>query len=367
MTSFGPSGAGARPMAADLLQVYFLDVGQGDCTFIVPPGAETAPILFDCADAYVAERFVANHRIGDLGAVVVSHLDIDHIGGMLAFLKTHFEAKRRVSRLVMFPDRAPRAGRNQALRQLMGAAIAWEKRPPHDGFALKAPHRDLEGPFEIAHGADWSVELVLPFVGTAADALVDGNDANACSAVLRVTRGATSVLIGGDAPLGSWERLEHSRCSAQVIRVPHHGGEIREHGGEWTRFEDLYGAVRAEHAVVSVGTNNGHGHPLLEHAAAARRGGECRLLCTQLTPRCHDFPLSVREQALEKAGSVEWPYRHRAQQRQRTRPTSEVPCAGTVVVSIDAHGELSVLPDAGEGHGELVTGLQRPQCRAHSR
>jgi hypothetical protein len=43
------------------LRVFFLDVGQGDCTFVVPPVAESAPILFDCADSYVAERFVAAH------------------------------------------------------------------------------------------------------------------------------------------------------------------------------------------------------------------------------------------------------------------------------------------------------------------
>lgn len=49
-----------------LLRVFFLDVGQGDCTFIVPPDGEGAPILFDCADAYVAERFVANHGITDV-------------------------------------------------------------------------------------------------------------------------------------------------------------------------------------------------------------------------------------------------------------------------------------------------------------
>lgn len=81
-------------MQGDLLKVFFLDVGQGDCTFVVPPSGESAPILFDCSDAYVAERFVANHDIADLAAVVVSHLDQDHIKGLLPFLRTHFSASR---------------------------------------------------------------------------------------------------------------------------------------------------------------------------------------------------------------------------------------------------------------------------------
>lgn len=46
-------------MAAEgsALSVYFLDVGQGDCTFIVPPEGEGDPIMFDCPDPYVAERY----------------------------------------------------------------------------------------------------------------------------------------------------------------------------------------------------------------------------------------------------------------------------------------------------------------------
>ncbi|MFO0605017.1 MAG: hypothetical protein U0324_17690 [Polyangiales bacterium] len=61
------------------LEIYRHDVGQGDCTVVIPPDGEGAPILFDCADLYVAERFCDNHGITRLAAVVVSHLDVDHI------------------------------------------------------------------------------------------------------------------------------------------------------------------------------------------------------------------------------------------------------------------------------------------------
>jgi len=82
------------------LSVFFLDVGQGDCTFIVPPEGEGAPILFDCADELVASRFCTDHGITDLQAVVASHLDIDHVRGMLPFLKERFESNKRVERLL---------------------------------------------------------------------------------------------------------------------------------------------------------------------------------------------------------------------------------------------------------------------------
>lgn len=56
------------------LGVYFMDVGQGDCSFVVPPDGAGA-ILFDCNDAHVADRFVVDHGITHLSAVVASHLD----------------------------------------------------------------------------------------------------------------------------------------------------------------------------------------------------------------------------------------------------------------------------------------------------
>ena len=352
------------PVDGEALRIFFLDVGQGDCTFVVPPSDESDPILFDCRDDYVAERFVADHRIENLRAVVASHFDLDHVRGMLPFLKTHFEEGRRLDKLVMFPDRVPRPGRNANLRALMKQAIEWERSPPHDGFVLKASHRDGDGPLALASGTGWSVELVLPWVGAVSQNLLEGGqDPNANSAVLRVSRGGTSFLIGGDAPLGSWERLEEPQLRAAGIRVPHHGGDILEGGRDWATFGDLYKAVGAELAVVSVGTNNGYSHPDLDHIAAARRVSMCRLLCTQLTPRCHPDPLELRDEAINYAAGVEWPYRHRAVHgHPRSRPVREVPCAGSVVVWIQADGSWNVEPAQGDDHDRLLAQVECAAC-----
>ncbi len=352
------------------LRIFFLDVGQGDCTFIVPPTDEGAPILFDCADQYVAERFVANHGITDLAAVVVSHLDIDHVRGMLAFLKNHFAAGRRVRRLVVALDRIPNPDGDVNLRAFMAAALDWGRTPPHEGFVLKAAQRDGDGPILLAGGgspgSDWRVELVLPMWDNFQSNLLDGREAtNYCSAVLRVTRAGNSILIGGDAPLGSWERLEPHLRPAHAIRVPHHGGNILERGRDWRRYEDLYDAVRAESAVVSVGTNNAHHHPLAAYVTAAHRGHSCRMLCTQLTPRCHDDPLELRSDALEYAGLVEYPYRHRAVPGHPSRrPPGEVPCAGTVMIALKPDGSLDVEPGSGGHHDRLIEQVDHPLCQS---
>lgn len=120
------------------LGIYILDVGQGDCTFIVPPRGEGAPILFDCNDAYVAERFASNHAITHLRAVIASHLDRDHIRGIVPFLQSHFDSGRTLEMLVVGIDRPPdRGGPGHEISTLLERALAWERTPPCAGFVLE--------------------------------------------------------------------------------------------------------------------------------------------------------------------------------------------------------------------------------------
>ncbi|MEZ4393758.1 MAG: MBL fold metallo-hydrolase [Polyangiales bacterium] len=340
------------------LDVYCLDVGQGDCSVILPPDGEGDPILFDCADSYVAERFFLNHGVNRLEAVVVSHLDVDHIRGVLPFLKTFFAGGGKVHQLVLGIDRDEPG---DAATELIGAALRWANDLAPDGFQLFAPFREA-GPRRIASGNGWDVDLVLPHYPTTMGVQLAGNQPNRGSAVLRVSRGSAVVLLGGDAELGSWERLEPSLRPARLIRTPHHGGDILNGAVTWKNFGDLYDAVQADHAVISVGTKNRHGHPVPDHLTAARRGGQCRVLCTQLTPQCHSDVSSVRDPH-GLATSIEYPYRHLAVRgHPSTRPRAEVPCAGTVLVSMDQHGAITVSPTP-KRHGDFLALLNTPMCR----
>lgn len=345
------------------LEVYCLDVGQGDCTVIVPPHGEGDPILFDCADAYVAERFFANHKMRRLEAVVVSHLDVDHIRGVLPFLRQYFAGGGRVGSLVLGIDRAPsRCG--EAAASLIEAALDWENSLASEGFCLLPPSR-TRSPTTLASGRDWRVDLVLPFYGSALQAQYDGDEPNLASAALRIERRNASILVGGDVPLASWERLETAWLAANTFRVPHHGGALElERGEKWKSYDELYRAVDAKRAVVSVGTHNKYQHPLPVHIEAIRRGGKCRVLCTQMTAQCHPELESVRDDALAVASAVEYPYRHRADPGHPSRrPPGEVPCAGTVLVSIDNAGTVFVQPKP-KIHDGLIDQLGSPLCLA---
>jgi hypothetical protein len=226
-----------------------------------------------------------------------------------------------------------------------------------------AVSRDHAGPRTLAAGKDWSVQLVLPWYGHALGSAIGQGDANLSSGVLRIERGGTAVLVGADAPLGSWERLDAALRPASVVRTPHHGGEIRHHGESWKVFSDLYDAVAADMAVVSVGTNNAHGHPFQDHVTAAARMGACRVACTQMTTLCHDNPRLLETYGIELTKAVGWPWRHHGKPGDPRRPTrSEVPCAGSVLVSLAADGSIDILPSA-PAHDDMVARATHPLCR----
>jgi glyoxylase-like metal-dependent hydrolase (beta-lactamase superfamily II) len=139
------------------LAVYFLDVGQGDCSLIVPP--DEAPLLMDCADAYVAERFITDAGLERLSAVVVSHLDEDHSGGMLTFLEAFLAGGGQVGVLYIGLDRPPGKLQDGPKRELLERALHWRK---EGRLQLARPLREAQ-PQVLLRGGDWRVRIVLPF------------------------------------------------------------------------------------------------------------------------------------------------------------------------------------------------------------
>lgn len=353
------------PTDTSALGVYALDVGQGDCTFIVPPADECAPILVDCNDRHIAERFLKNHSVNHLHAVIATHLDVDHVGGLLELLLTHFNEGGTVGALYIAADRSASNRLSRTLSALIKQTSAWERSPPCAGFTLEMPARTNRGPVTIASGDDWRVELVAPFLGAHNEAVVSASGMpNLASTVVRVTRAGRAMLIGGDAPLGSWEQLEPELLSADVIRAPHHGGDINEGGRRWRQPAELYSAVGATQTIFSVGTRNSYEHPEPQHVEAARRGGVCGVRCTQLTPRCHADPQSRRQEALQLAAGVEWPYRHLDKPGVEPGARSgEVPCFGSMVSWIDAQGAIQHAPAPEGAHVTLLSSLATPMCR----
>lgn len=363
----------------DRIAVYMLDVGQGDSTIVLLP--DDRVVVFDCADDHVLRATLDAWSTPEIEAFVLSHLDRDHIAGALQFLRSF---PRPIRTVYVSADRDVRSDHDEAKRakELLDHV---EERARDDGtrrrrWELVAAQRD---PRAVAEGDGWSVTLVAPPHALTIEREREGEweDANRHSAILRIRVGGKAMLVGGDAPLVSWSELPEEELKADAFRISHHGGALDDGGipAGWD-VHRLYSAVGAETALISVGTNNSHGHPRQDWVEPVT-GGACRLLCTQVTARCHG-PLDIvaddgrpqrdpdeiearRRRVITTHNQWTEPqYRHLTDKRRQVKKgLLEVPCAGTVVVKMFLDGRLEVLPFRGGEHERVVDDWKHPLCR----
>lgn len=364
--------------------IYLLDVGQGDCSIVRLP--DDRVVVFDCADDRTLRNILTDWSTPKIDAFILSHLDQDHIAGALQFLQgwtqpistvyapidrdisnDHDEAQRAKKLL----DNMGEHGRDEPPRMRR-----WEVVP-----TARDPRPVASG--EDAAGSRWSLTLLAPSTvqRIKTDRLGEWEDPNRYSAILRIQVGANAMLIGGDAPLLTWSELPAAERPAKVFRIPHHGGALDDGGipPQWD-VARLYREVGADTALVSVGTNNGHAHPREEWVAPIS-GGACRMLCTQVTPKCHtalerigangekerdpDKIDELRRQVITQQNQWTEPqYRHLTDKRHAIRKEQlEVPCAGTVIVRMYFDGRVDVLPFPQGGHEQVIDEWSQPLCR----
>jgi competence protein ComEC len=221
----------ARPPAGEAW-IDVLDVGQGLSVLV---RTEKHALLYDTGprfgDADAGQRIVAPFLravgIARLDALVVSHRDIDHAGGLNA-VQAHGPIARFLSSM---PGAEPCA-----------AGQSWE----WDGVR-----------FAILH------PLARDYTGRP-------KSPNRMSCVLRVWNNDSSALLTGDIEAPD-ERLLIARADGKLqsdaLIVPHHGGS-----GSSSR--EFAAAVAPRHAVFSAGYRNRFGHPraeVIERYAASRR------------------------------------------------------------------------------------------------
>lgn len=366
----------------DHLAVFMLDVGQGDSTVVLLPNGHA--VVFDCADDAVLTKLLTHWQVPVIDAFVLSHLDQDHIGGALQFLKNWGD---RVRWIALSRDRDISDTHDEAKRAKDLVDVVDEGREERVGRPRRwEVSTNTRYPRSIVEGAGWSIHIIAPEHADILRWEREGSwqQANRHSSVLRITVGGTSMLVGGDAPLGTWSVIPAQERPARVFRVPHHGGALDDglvpNGWDVAR---LYREVGAETALVSVGTNNGYGHPR-EAWIRPITGGTCRMLCTQVTARCHpsleiangtshpprdpDEIAAQRERVMGRPGFTHWAepqWRHLTDKRRQVRQGHlEVPCAGTVLVKLYLDGRTEVWPPIRGDHEKLVDTWRRPLCRA---
>ena len=269
------------------LELYFIDVGQGDSTFIVTPGRKT--ILIDGGLNWRALGFLAwKYRLDqpgppiDLDLLVLSHADSDHLDGLAPIISHPRIRVRQVihSGVAVFtegayatalgdldPGGAHLVTRHTSLRELDGLRLGARFATWRDAIAAEGcGYRAVDSTTGTLDIGDPSVKIEV--LGPRLDQL-NGQSAlrwfgssahtiNGHSVALRLICGAVSVLLPGDlnrdgaAYLLADPALK-ARFDAHVLKAPHHGSH--------EFYPPLLEAIRPQISVISSGDDVDHGHP----------------------------------------------------------------------------------------------------------
>ncbi|MBC7229498.1 MAG: ComEC/Rec2 family competence protein [Actinobacteria bacterium] len=221
--------------------VTFLDVGQGDAALLRAPSG--ACVLIDGGrDDRVLAAGLRSRGIRYLEAVLVSHLEMDHIGGLEGALESCGVG------MLVYPEVKETERAGERLLSLAGE-LGIPLRAMRRGDRLSLGGMTLQA---LGPGGDMPPEL----------------PANERSLVLRVSTPGLSVLFAGDVEENGEEALMRDAASlkSDVLKVPHHGGYARTGA-------DFFALVDPRVAVVSVGEDNPYGHPAPGTLEDLRRTG----------------------------------------------------------------------------------------------
>lgn len=229
--------------ASEELHVRFLDVGQGDSALITC-GSES--LLIDGGPKGASQKLYAVLKdlgITHLDHVIATHPDADHCGGLAGALQ--FASCGMFYCSVTEHDTQ---AFNNVVERLGATSITVPK--AGDSFAL--------GP------------ATVQFVGP----VMPAQDSNEGSLVCKLTYGEVSFLFTGDATDDSEAAMLASGMDldSDVLKVGHHGSAS-------SSTAPFLAAVSPEYAVISVGANNGYGHPA-EDALERLRATGADIMCT---------------------------------------------------------------------------------------
>ena len=208
------------------LTVRFLDVGQGDATLLESRGHW---LLIDGGAPSASRKIYATLEklgVSHLDAVIATHPDADHIGGIAAAL-------------------------NYATCDSLYCSV---DRSDSETFAhmVKYNERNGSGIVVPQNGDSFTLgDATVTFLRTQ-QAFSDSNNG---SLVVRIDCGGASFLFPGDAENPAEQALlsEGANVSATVLHAGHHGSLTSTSAA-------FLAAVAPRYAVVSVGVND-YGHP----------------------------------------------------------------------------------------------------------
>lgn len=225
------------------LEVVMIDVGQGDSLLILTP--EDHAVLIDAgprgetfdAGERVVLPYLLNRGTGHLNALLITHEDKDHIGGVRAVLKTI------PTDWIGVPDVGERLENDE-----------WQQGLPLGLSRESEKLRKLKAGDRIELGSEVWLDVLGP------TRILEGthSDSNNNSLIVKLNYLGRSVILTGDMEEEEMAEVFESGANidGDIFKVPHHGSRF-------SLYTPWLDKIKPEAVMISVGKNS-FGHPSQE-------------------------------------------------------------------------------------------------------
>lgn len=216
------------------LKIIFLDIGQGDSILIESPVGNQ--ILIDGGmNSKVLEALGKEIPFYDMAidAVIATHPDSDHIGGLPLVLEKYKVENYFDNSMIS----------DTSLSKEIGKEVYNKK--------LNYYKAEKGGLIDIGGGA--YLRILSPKV-------ISGKDTNTNSVVAKIYFGENSVMLTGDAPI----EIENDLVKTYGIELKSDILKVAHHGSRNSLSESFLSAVSPEASIISVNKDNQYGHPHIE-------------------------------------------------------------------------------------------------------
>lgn len=218
------------------LNVYYVNVGQGDATYIELPNGHNVLIDGGPAGGPIT-KFLKDKGVTTIDHVILTHPHSDHFVGLkkvfaMFDVKNFYDSKA---------ENVDAKGDNN-LRELAAAEPSCKIHFPEAGNNL-----------------NWDSRVTVKVLNTCSDPvqLKYNDDVNNCSIVLRLFYNGQGLLFTGDAESSienAMMRVFKSGLESYALKAGHHGSR-------YSSTDKFLARVKPQVALISVGVNNVYGHP----------------------------------------------------------------------------------------------------------
>ena len=222
-------------------QIYFVDVGQGDCTLIVTNTNKKILIDGGGSDSYdvgknVLVPYLYDRKIDYVDYIIISHFDTDHVGGLLTVME-----KMKVGTVVI-----SKQGKDSQNYERFKEIVKYKKIKV---LVVKKGDR-------LRIDKDVYFDILWPNNSN----IINENILNNNSIVCKMQYKNISMLFTGDIEeIAEKQIVQEYQINCKIInstilKVGHHGSKT-------STTQEFLELVKPKIALIGVGKNNKFGHP----------------------------------------------------------------------------------------------------------